>query len=133
MTDESAFQSALDELAALLWPAHGQSRIEPDLLDQLVGACAVFADWLEEQGDWRAVGYRWLSRNRKLPRPTGEYFTWWRFGDNSNCAPEDLPARVWDRLPGNPYSMSASCREYPTRRDAEWALCKAILSLEADG
>jgi hypothetical protein len=26
-----------------------------------------FADWLEERGDWRAPGYRWMGENRKRP------------------------------------------------------------------
>jgi uncharacterized protein (TIGR02996 family) len=27
----------------------------------------VYADWLEEQGDWRAAGYRWMGEQHKRP------------------------------------------------------------------
>ena len=132
MTDETAFQAALDELAALVWPAAGSPNHTAELLDRFAGTCAVFADWLEEQGDWRSVGYRWLSDHRKLPRRSGRSYDWWGFGDHFEPAPENLPANVWDRLPGRPDSPTSRCKAYDTRRDAEWALCKAILSLEAD-
>jgi hypothetical protein len=131
MIDETAFQTALDELAAFLWPANNQPAITPDGLDRFAGTCAVFADWLEDHGDWRATGYRWLSRHRKLPRRCYTW-DWWRFGDENSAAPENLPAEVWDRLPGKPHHAAPNCKAYETRRAAEWALCKAILSLEPD-
>jgi hypothetical protein len=127
MTDEAAFQNALDELAAQF----GDDRRAQWLLDRVVETYAVFADWLEEQGDWRASGYRWLGRHRKSPRLNGRLWEWWQFGDSFG-SPDDLPTIVWTRMPGHPDRAAISCKAYPSRRDAEWALCKAVLSLEAD-
>ena len=51
MTDEDTFQAALDA--------------EPDNSAMRL----VFADWLEERGDWRAAGYRWMAERGKAPMP----------------------------------------------------------------
>ena len=132
MTDESAFQSALDELAVLLWPVPAVSHHSAEQMAHFAGICAVFADWLEDHGDGRAVGYRWLSRHGKLPRRGINTWDWWRFGDRAECTAEDLPSAIWDRLPGKPYPRIPDCKEYPAFRDAVSAICKAINSLEAD-
>ena len=47
--DEDAFQTALDTN-----PADFAVRL-------------IFADWLEDRGDWRAAGYRWMGVHRKWP------------------------------------------------------------------
>jgi hypothetical protein len=130
MIDESAFQNALDDLAGLQRPSTTVADPSDDLLARYSGTCAVFADWLEEQGDWRAAGYRWLSLHAKLPRRANSNWGWWRFGDRGVSAPEDLPSKVWDRMPGS--RSHQLLKEYPSRCDAESALCKAILSLEPD-
>src|SRR5207248_6755608 len=49
MVSEDAFQAALDDD-----PSNSCLRL-------------VFADWLEEQGDWRAEGFRWLGSLGKYP------------------------------------------------------------------
>src|SRR5687767_2932613 len=49
MVDETTFQRALD-----LEPHNWALRL-------------VFADWLEERGDPRAAGYRWMGRHEKWP------------------------------------------------------------------
>lgn len=40
----------------------------------------VFADWLDEQGDPRAAGYRELGRLRRNPLATKDYRPLWYFG-----------------------------------------------------
>jgi hypothetical protein len=100
MTDESAFQNSLDDLAKQIWPRAGAFHPTSEMLDGYAGLCAVFADWLEEQGDSRAAGYRWLCRHGKLPRRSNNSWEWWQYGDRVDSAPEDLPAAIWDRLPG---------------------------------
>jgi uncharacterized protein (TIGR02996 family) len=49
MVNETAFQNALNA-EPLRWSMY-----------------FVFADWLEEHGDRRAAGYRWLGENNKCP------------------------------------------------------------------
>jgi len=132
MTDESAFQDSLDELAIQLRPSRALPPSRAELLDRYFGTCAVFADWLEEQGDWRAAGYRWISQYRKVPRCAVSTWEWWRFGESGSATTEDLPTAVWNRLPCTKDQALHTCKGYSTRRDAEWALCKAINSLEAD-
>src|SRR5207249_3434931 len=126
MTDETPFQDTLDELASFIKLVRRER-----LLDQYFDTCAVFADWLEEQGDWRAGGYRWISQNRKMPRQGFMTWDWWRFGDTWRTA-EHLPPDLWDRLPGRPITPQTRYKAYPSRRDAESALCKALILLEAD-
>src|SRR5262249_30719954 len=59
MTDEAAFQAGLDDN-----PRNHDLRL-------------VFADWLEEQGDWRAASYRWMGTHRKHPYPADRSWDWW--------------------------------------------------------
>lgn len=44
----------------------------------------VFADWLDEQGDPRAAGYRELGRLRRNPLATESYLSLWYFGTESS-------------------------------------------------
>jgi len=58
VSDEEAFHRLLDA--------------DPDNFD----ARAIFADWLEEQGSWKAAGYRWMWRNERRASPTKMYRKW---------------------------------------------------------
>jgi uncharacterized protein (TIGR02996 family) len=115
MTDESAFQAALDAD-----PANFALRL-------------VFADWLEERGDRRAAGYRWMGEQRKWPYDWSknamitsfDTFDWFMEGSPVQWKVPDhciLPAELQPWFPANIYWPS-----YPSRRDAEEALCKVIL------
>jgi len=132
MTDETPFQDTLDELALLIKPPDGAPTDLAELWDRYFDTCAVFADWLEEQGDWRAAGYRWISQHRKHPRHSLLSWNWWRFGDTSPLNAENLPSHIWNRLPGRPLNPQTHFKSYDTRRDAESALCKALILLEPD-
>ncbi len=56
MIDEEPFQRSLDAMIdSRNWQANDDMRL-------------VFADWLEEQGDRRALGYRWMGWNHKYPQ-----------------------------------------------------------------
>lgn len=115
MTDESAFQSAFDAD-----PTNSALRL-------------VFADWLEERGDWRAAGYRWMGENRKWPYDWSknaiitsfDTLDWFIEGSPVQWkVPEHciLPAGLQPWFPAHIYWPS-----YHTRREAEEALCKVIL------
>ena len=113
MTDETAFQAALDER-----PADHALRL-------------VFADWLEERGDWRAAGYRWMGENHSYPIRSAMSWDWWDSGwlRGSDEAPILLPAMLdsamFARLDGHVMS-GPSFREYLDRSSAEEALCRAL-------
>jgi uncharacterized protein (TIGR02996 family) len=158
MTDESAFQAALDAD-----PSNHDLRL-------------VFADWLEEQGDWRAIGYRWMGRHRKFPYRTSRTSDWWdirwreklgdpetqritqellrRYGELRQAERADFPELAkhfhevqlisqlspdWLLLSmiesdlfstlENGVGRGPRHREYASRRDAEEALCRALQKL----
>ena len=114
MTDESAFQAALDAD-----PADFALRL-------------VFAGWLEERGDWRAAGYRWMGEHRKWPYDwsqnamitTFDTFDWFMEGSPVNL---DVPEHcVVPRglLPW--FSPDLYWHGYHSRREAEEKLCRVI-------
>ena len=114
MIDEAVFQAALADD-----PTSSGTRL-------------VFADWLEEQGDPRAAGYRWMGENGKWPydwpKASGsvrnDTYDWYRTDGGAIwpvpeycCVPEWL----WDRLGSDSDWVS-----FATRRAAEEALCRAL-------
>jgi hypothetical protein len=130
MPDEETFESALDELMAEVRTPEGQIVAEVSVLNRLTEMRLVYADWLEERGDPRAALQRWLVRERKFPRFSGSTWDWWRYGDRPDCKPEDLPAAVWDRLPGKAQVSIRNCKEYLSRRWAERALFMSLTLLD---
>src|SRR5712692_270029 len=116
MTNDDAFQLALEND-----PSRSDTRL-------------VFADWLEEQGDARAAGYRWMGIHGKWPydwaRSGGELhyhtFDWYRDGGGAiwdvpgHCR---LPEWLWKRL-----RCATDWATYVTRREAEETLCLALVS-----
>lgn len=54
----------------------------------------VYADWLEERGDERATGARWLADHGKEPCPVGQLWRWLPERD-----PRGLPPDVYAELP----------------------------------
>jgi uncharacterized protein (TIGR02996 family) len=118
MTDERAFQAGLDQN-----PANHELRL-------------VFADWLEERGDWRAAGYRFMGERRKYPqyfihRLKGQPPDWnWRLQPVVG-ADADV-AELFELIEGYQHSTEI-WKEFATRIDAEEALCRAILKREKSG
>jgi uncharacterized protein (TIGR02996 family) len=116
MDDEAPFHAALDENPA-------------DIAMRLV-----FADWLEERGDWRAEGYRWMGQHHKWPTDQraddGLPWGWWSVADPSSIHAE-LPQvlhRPMYRVLSPEYAWA-----FETRREAEETLCRAIrLSRDLD-
>lgn len=129
MTDETAFQAMLDDD-----PTNSGCRL-------------VLADWLEDHGDWRAAGYRWMGENKKWPLQTkrswiGADPPWWRWVDKEHYDRADpnadysgTNARItclllrritkcddnWE----NDHILYPM-RSFRTRRAAELALCLAL-------
>lgn len=136
MTDDEAFESALDEALADVWMQSDtalHSTPDPEAVSRLTALRQVYADWLEERGDLRAAFQRWLVHHRKFPRFSWQSWDWWRYGDRPDSNPEDLPIEIWKRLPGMPRDDVPQCKEYPTRRSAERALFKALVWMELLG
>jgi uncharacterized protein (TIGR02996 family) len=111
MTDEDAFQLALDAD-----PSNHATRL-------------VFADWLEEQGDWRAEGYRWMGANEKWPCPpersksNGWYSeNRWHFWDQPFYKTEDYILCHCDGIAKGKWEQW----EFDTRRECEEAICRAV-------
>jgi uncharacterized protein (TIGR02996 family) len=123
MTDEHAFQTALDEN-----PANHAMRL-------------VFADWLEERGDWRAAGYRYMGAHQKFPaferHPMQGYGRWaWnrstdRRGD-SWSGPSYVSTRIFRAIShyqfkGHGFYNTGHRKLFTSRQWAETALCKAVM------
>jgi len=101
---------------------------EPDNFD----ARGIFADWLEQCGDWRAAGYRWMWEKEKVP----QHFVFngvddwnWR-ADNYYL---DGQGKVYTAGVGEFFLMLTgfyderhAWRAWLTRREAEEALCRVI-------
>jgi uncharacterized protein (TIGR02996 family) len=128
MTDLETFETALDDLMDSLWPVMGKLNNDPELLQELASLRLVYADWLEERGEGLAGAQRWMAAHVKFPRPAPGCWDWWR-DDQVGFNPENLPAEIWDRLPGERKGI-ANCKEYATRRLAERALFKSLKWLE---
>lgn len=118
MTDERAFQAGLDDN-----PADHELRL-------------VFADWLEERGDWRAAGYRFMGEHRKYPQyfihpAHGQPPDWnWRLhpASDANAVVDEL----FELIEG--YRRSTEIwKEFATRIEAEEALCRAVQQRESNG
>ena len=115
MTTENDFQTALD--ASL---GDWQTRL-------------VFADWLEENGDPRAEGYRALGVNRKCPQQRGRYFLWFAVSGHHLSCPNHLPVAWFDHVAPGDHSgfMRFDHDEFSSRRDAENAAALAFGRLPA--
>ena len=124
MTTEDDFQAALDAA-----PDDAHLRL-------------VFADWLDEQGDERAAGYRCLGLLRRVvyERPP-EYrynnYGNFLFGESGNTEYGDGDQQVLAYLDADWYKLLKPLAatywkywaEFSTRRDAEDAAARAFLLL----
>jgi len=119
MVNEDDFLAALDED-----PSNSTLRL-------------VFADWLEEMGDWRAVGYRWMGQAGKWPYDWSTHKLWVGVPYTHDwCMIRVTP--TWDvpehcRLPAwfstllvTTMPSDWSWIGYPTRAEAELAVCQVI-------
>jgi uncharacterized protein (TIGR02996 family) len=99
----------------------------------------VFADWLEESGDWRAPGYRWMGESKHRPRViemlrevTGKKikaYEWFNLDATGSrqYAPHRLPGYLFYLLRGGGTEYPGEPNlYYKKRKDAEEALCKAV-------
>jgi uncharacterized protein (TIGR02996 family) len=139
LSDEDSFQSAIDELYLRMQPRRDQVLRPPDPEDlaRLRGVRLVFADWLQERGDARAAGQRWLAENGKYPYDWSadrrvELFTtsdWYRGRGAVWAVPDHchVPEELWRRLPPR-RPQTDNWAAYPTRREAEEALIRAVLA-----
>lgn len=85
----------------------------------------IFADWLEEQGDWRAAGYRWMGENGKWPQPPhnlpdGYLEKSWHFWG------EKGPPQHSHKIANGLYEDW----DFGTRRECEEAICRAVMKLQ---
>jgi hypothetical protein len=91
------------------------------------GARLLWAEWLEERGDERGVGYRWLAETDKHPYLAHSTWDWWsEHSVNSNAI--RLPHELWLKLPTAPASGFPRCKEWPSRRDAEDAVALTLVA-----
>ncbi len=113
MTDEAAFQAAIDAD-----PANVALRL-------------VFADWLEERGDWRAAGYRWMGEHCKWPYDWSknamitvyDTFDWFIDGSPTQW---DVPKHCVLPAEFRPWFPRLYMPSYASRREAEESLCEVI-------
>lgn len=108
----------------------------------------VFADWLEDRGDWRAAGYRWMADHGRSPVPctASEMITTWDWWcqldpDQPRRAAGHIHDACWVRLDlfnrlrdyrfKSSWSGGVAYKEYPDRRTAEEALCRAVAAVRA--
>ncbi len=116
MTTEDDFQGALDTN-----PDDWQTRL-------------VFADWLDERGDPRAVGYRALGALQRVPHwysSTRE----WGFDSEDTSTPHDgdeLPQDWFDRMPlpdPRGSTWGTTVRVSPSRRAIEDSAALGFVNL----
>jgi len=89
----------------------------------------LLAEWLEERGDARATGYRWLCEHGIVPQDYRGTKTWdWNdvvgYGAQMTGS---LPHELFIRLTGGKLANDTHCRLFLSRLEAEEALCQAIL------
>jgi len=90
----------------------------------------LFGDLLDECGDPRAMGYCWMVRRRKEPSAATATWDWWH-EDSNNRREIVLPDDLWQLLTPMPVERFPNCKEFPSLKAAEEALCVAILELAA--
>lgn len=89
------------------------------------GLRLLFADWLNERGDWRTEGYFWMANHRKEPSKAYRSFDWWH--EDSRCRREIvLPPALWEALPVAPHISFSHAKEFLTLRAADNAVCRLI-------
>jgi uncharacterized protein (TIGR02996 family) len=110
MTGEQFFRSALD--------------VRPeDMALRLL-----FAEWLEERGDYRAQGFRWMSRLGKWPFWLPSSRRWsWTHPANTFPYHNHLSRELYDLLPEE---NDSDWKKYVTLQEAEEALCRILAKKE---
>jgi uncharacterized protein (TIGR02996 family) len=106
----------------------GDERFFRDALTRYVtddAARLLFADWLDDRGDWRAAGYHWMAEHGKQPSMAKPTWDWWH-EISENRREIVLPAAIWYALPGLPWSGFPICKEFPSQTAAEEAVCAVI-------
>lgn len=89
----------------------------------------LYADWLEERGDERAAGYRWMAERGKWPYETISRVGWrWYEDDLQSGDPAAVGEELFDATP-EPKDRRGYA--YSSRRAAEDALAWAFAGREA--
>lgn len=88
----------------------------------------LFAEYLDERGDDRAAGYRWMGERAKWPYCDDYYdmpYGW------HNAGPGTTPhcGLTWEILEAMDSVIVGGLMEFPTRRAAEEALCRAVTEM----
>jgi uncharacterized protein (TIGR02996 family) len=87
----------------------------------------LLAEWLDERGDWRASGYRWMGECAKRPWMGDGRPTW--FNDRRGVrrhAPEDIGPDIFEKIAGGQRSVRVGWVDFDTRHAAEEALAAAL-------
>jgi len=87
----------------------------------------VFADWLEDRGDWRAAGYRWMGETKHRPLRAVSGFVWRDIQQTVSklYRPNRLPTYIFLLLTKGIKDRNW-IRTYHKSRYAEEDLCQAI-------
>jgi uncharacterized protein (TIGR02996 family) len=93
----------------------------------------IFADFLEEQGDHRAEGFRWMGQNEKHPYywVDTETWDWWNLdgAPNRHSVPAHsiLPGNLFVRLKVTNRRQNNRWMGFDSAWEAQLELCEAIL------
>ena len=83
---------------------------------------SILADWLEDQGDPVAAGWRELGRLKKWPeRYENDNWSWWVFDRINNrirYLKSVLRRQVWQRLNSLDHQVWLSCKDYLSLEEA---------------
>lgn len=95
-------------------------------------SCLVYADWLEEQGDPTAAGWRWLAENEKRPRVWAGYrVVSWLY---RHAEAEHQEYRIdLSQLTASPPWVGSFCRDYILPLPAFLDAAQAITAAPAAG
>lgn len=94
----------------------------------------VLADWYEDAGVMvMADGLRWVADCEAFPEyrpPPSIPWAWRRRGryEGKHC---DVDAPFFDAMPCGDITPSSPLRVYPSRREAESALCRALAEVRS--
>lgn len=109
-----------------------------DVANDDSAARMLFAEWLGDRGDERSAGYAWMGERHKSPSAIpsslkmiiGERWSWFILLSPDIGHSNELPADVMSRMPLHKSIANGSGSvKYKTRRDAEEAICFALIEV----
>ena len=93
----------------------------------------VFADWLEERGDRRAHGFRWMVANGKRPENFEKEFHWNNVEWYQIDPPSRIPDKILQAISDDHNNQYYNYRIFDSRQAAEDALAHAIADIREAG